>query len=76
LRYQLVHRTASALLEAKRFHARKAVLVVHSFSSQKDGFEDFQLFVKQLGGVKVGVGQLEPLGERSGIELFVGWAQG
>jgi hypothetical protein len=44
LRYQLVHRTASAVIEAKRFHARKAALIVHSFSTQQDGFSDFQAF--------------------------------
>ena len=42
LRYQLVHRTASAVLEAKRFLAKNAVLVVHSFSAQQDGFSDFR----------------------------------
>jgi hypothetical protein len=42
LRYQLVHRTASAVIEAKRFRAGKAVLAVHSFSGQQDGFADFQ----------------------------------
>lgn len=76
LRYQLVHRTASALIEAKRFHARKAALVVHSFSRQQDGFADFQAFARQLGGGAVKSGRLEPLGERGGIELFVGWTQG
>jgi len=32
VRYQLLHRTASAIIEANRFHARYAVMVVHSFS--------------------------------------------
>jgi hypothetical protein len=76
LRYQLVHRTASALIEARRFHAGKAVLVVHSFSSNQDGFTDFQAFVGQLGGGMGEVGRLQSLGDRGGIELFVGWTQG
>jgi hypothetical protein len=31
LRYQLLHRTASALYEAHRYHAKVAVMMVHSF---------------------------------------------
>jgi hypothetical protein len=49
LRYQLVHRTANAVLEAKHFHAAKALMVVHSFSAHRDGFADFQSFAGQLG---------------------------
>jgi hypothetical protein len=32
--YQLLHRTASAIIEAKRFHASTAVMLVHSFSEE------------------------------------------
>lgn len=76
LRYQLVHRTASALIEAKRFHASKAALIVHSFSPQQDGFADFQAFAGQLGATVPATGQLVDVGERLGVQLFVGWAQG
>lgn len=31
LRYQLFHRTAAAILEARRYRAKKAVMMVHSF---------------------------------------------
>jgi hypothetical protein len=76
LRYQLVHRTASAVIEATRFHARKAALVVHSFSPQQDGFGDFQAFVRQLGGEVAAPGQLVQLQAGPGVHLFAGWAQG
>ncbi|MGI4758796.1 MAG: DUF6946 family protein [Janthinobacterium lividum] len=33
LRYQLLHRTASALYEAERYRSRHALMVVHSFST-------------------------------------------
>ena len=49
-RYQLLHRTASAVLEAQRFNAQHAVLLVHSFSSEDLWFEDFANFVKLFGG--------------------------
>ena len=35
-RYQLVHRTVSALIEARRFAARHAVMLVHLFG-ERDG---------------------------------------
>lgn len=33
IRYQLVHRTASALLTAREFHAAAAVMLVHAFDT-------------------------------------------
>jgi hypothetical protein len=72
LRYQLVHRTASAVLEAKRFHAGKAVMVVHSFSAHRDGFAEFQAFARQLGASISAPGAVHAAGIKSGVELFFG----
>jgi hypothetical protein len=49
LRYQLLHRTASALLEARRYRTKTATLPLHSFSDDKTGFEDFAAFVQAIG---------------------------
>lgn len=49
IRYQLLHRTVSALLEAERFNAQHAVLLVHSFSPENLWFEDFAGFVQLFG---------------------------
>jgi hypothetical protein len=76
LRYQLVHRTASAVIEAKRFDAGKAVLAVHSFSGQQDGFTDFQAFARQFGASVSGPGELAHAGTVSNVQLFLGWAEG
>jgi hypothetical protein len=35
LRYQLLHRTASAVYEAQRYRSRRAIMLVHSFSPMK-----------------------------------------
>ncbi len=35
-RYQLLHRTASAIIEAQRFNAAHAVMLVHSFSQSSE----------------------------------------
>jgi hypothetical protein len=45
VRYQLLHRTASALLTAREFHAATAVMLVHAFdtpASQRGDFEAFR----------------------------------
>jgi len=76
LRYQLVHRTASAVLEAKRFHAGKALMLVHSFSAHRDGFADFQAFAHQMGAPISGPGELQRAGIKSGVELILGWVEG
>jgi hypothetical protein len=49
LRYQLFHRAASALLEAERFGAQNAILLVQSFESDPDSFTAFIDFGNILG---------------------------
>ena len=44
IRYQLLHRTASAVIEAARFGAEHAVMLVHSFSPTAARFDDFEAF--------------------------------
>lgn len=75
IRYQLLHRTATALLEARRFCARGAAVIVHSFSQSCEGFGDFQHFVRLMGGLIKAPGTLVAVPPREGIELFFGWAQ-
>ncbi len=47
IRYQLLHRTASAVYEAKRYRCGKALMLVHSFSPTHRWFEDFAAFSAQ-----------------------------
>lgn len=44
LRYQLLHRTASAIYEARRYRCHHAIMLVHSFSPRHRGFDDFVAF--------------------------------
>ena len=46
IRYQLLHRTAAAILEAKRFKTSCAAMVVQSFSPEQKSFEDFAAFLE------------------------------
>ncbi|MGM0840274.1 MAG: DUF6946 family protein [Bacillota bacterium] len=71
-RYQLFHRTASAVIEAKNVHAQHALMLVHSFSKQAMWFEDYKEFVNLFGvrGKKDGV--VGPVNV-NGIHLYFGW---
>jgi len=73
--YQLLHRTASAIIEAKRFHASTAVMLVHSFSQEHKWFPEFQAFAEALG-ISAVLNTVHPCGKRSGVDLYVGWVVG
>jgi hypothetical protein len=75
LRYQLLHRTASAVIEAERFRTDAAAMIVHSFSPERKWFEDYALFV-DLMGVKGTNGDLETIELPGGTRLHLGWATG
>lgn len=75
IRYQLLHRTASAVIEAERFHAQGAAVMVHSFSPTQTSLGDYQAFLA-LFGKTGGPGQMVALGSPGGIRLWAGWAQG
>jgi hypothetical protein len=72
VRYQLLHRTVSALIEARRFHATTAVMLVHSFSKTKEWFDDYRQFAG-LFDLDVEPGKLYLAGKLEGIDLYLGW---
>ena len=76
IRYQLLHRTTSAILEAKRFGARSAIMIVQSFNQSDLGFDDYQVFLKMFGVPEASVGKLYSLTETQGIRVYSGWARG
>lgn len=75
IRYQLLHRTASAIIEAKRFGANQAIMLVHSFSQSHEWFEDYAAFAA-LFQVKVEPGQVVDAGHCGDIQLSLGWVCG
>lgn len=75
MRYQLLHRSASAVIEAKRFGAAHAVMLVHSLSQSQQWFEDYAVFAGLLGA-QVAVDRIVSVGERDGIQLHLGWVCG
>lgn len=73
--YQLLHRTASALIEAHRFSCMHAVMLVHSFSPARTWFEDFVAFAG-LYGQAPGPGQIAQVADLAGVSLSLGWVTG
>ncbi len=73
IRYQLLHRTASAVIEAERFKVDCAAMIVHSFSQEQQGFGDFMAFLNLFGIHSVQPGKLYE-SNQSTIPLRFGWA--
>jgi hypothetical protein len=72
-RYQLFHRSAAAIYEAKRFGYPIAMMLVHSFSTAKAWFEEFSAFTRVIGlpvdrpGIAAGPKICD------GVEFWIGW---
>ena len=75
VRYQLLHRAASAAIEGVRFRAAAALLIVHSFSETRAGWSDYQTFLK-LFGVDALNGTVQRLNGASAVPLFAVWVPG
>lgn len=73
--YQLLHRTGSALVEAERFHASLAGMIVHSFSPENRWKEAFERFVRVLGWTHDFDKEIRLL-MPNGKSLMLGWASG
>jgi len=75
IRYQLLHRTVSAILEAKRFTAKTAIMLVHSFSQEMKWFEDYKNFLN-LFNVTAAPDQLTWVNRIQDVQLYCGWVTG
>lgn len=70
--YQLLHRAAVPLLEASRFNAAHAVLLVHSFSPERAHLDDYQTFAG-LFDLSGEPGVVQSVAPRHGVELHLCW---
>ena len=75
IRYQLLHRAASAIITGEQYRAAAAVLLVHSFSEERVGWSDYQAFTR-LFGVEAALGSVQRFGGASTIPLFGLWVVG
>ena len=72
-RYQLFHRTVSALIEAENFCAKNTLMLVHSLNkTNNSSFSDYSKFCS-LFGLNPAVGEICRAGSFDGVELYLGW---
>jgi len=72
LRYQLFHRAASAVLEARRWRLPKALMLVQSFRESKTAWKDYSDFAKFLG-LDVSRDSVGGPVKASGVDLYLAW---
>ncbi len=74
IRYQLLHRTASAVIEARRFHALYAAIIVQSFVADdtENHYNDFREFLGLYSKEAI-KGQLIELTKIKKCRLFAAW---
>jgi hypothetical protein len=72
IRYQLVHRTAAALIEAKRYHFGSALMLIQSFGESPTTWSDYERFANLLGieGIRGKITGSKQVGD---INLYLGW---
>jgi len=79
IRYQLLHRTASVVIEAKKFNAQNALMLVHAFKKTKEhydqSFRDYGQFLELFDAE--GKPDSIALGKKiDSINLYFGWVKG
>ena len=75
LRYQLFHRTASALIEAQAREVLTALMLVHSFSPRNASIEDYRRFGTRLGFTEEQLAPNRVAGPKQlrGVALYLAW---
>ena len=73
VKYQLVHRTASAVLEAQRRGIHRAVMLVHSFDPSNSHFCDLHCFSDLFGSGVKKPDQISEFTTVGGVELSFAW---
>ena len=74
--YQLLHRTATAILEAQRFAAHHALMLVHSFSAEDAWLDDYQAFAQRMGASDADADAIVVVGELGGVPLYLSRIRG
>jgi len=75
IRYQLLHRSVSAILAAEQFGADISLMIVHSFSPTMEWFDDFKRFAELLG-THVQPNHISLIPASSSPKLYIGWCCG
>lgn len=75
LRYQLFHRTVSALSVARDLGAAQAIMLIHSFSAESKWYDDYCAFANHLGAQSI-KGSVARIANPQAPQLFIGWVPG
>ena len=75
VRYQLFHRTVSAIIEAKRFRTKEAAMVVHTFSRTNEWFDDYKYFLS-LFNLDAEINRAATVRVNNDINLSFAWVHG
>ena len=73
VQYQLLHRCASAVIEAHRFGLGHAAFVVQAFGTPDRSFKEYEAFCLALG-LSAGRGKMCRTSVLDGVALSIGWA--
>lgn len=70
--YQLIHRCASSIIEARRFRLKHAACIVQAFDTPADRFAEFADFCRVMGmtAARGAIGRTTV----AGTQLAIGWA--
>lgn len=72
-RYQLLHRSVSAILEAQRCKVSTALFLVQAFGDNSSSFEDYVEWAKLLG-IAAEPNRVHHVGQRGGVSFWIGWS--
>jgi hypothetical protein len=73
LRYQLLHRTAAAVLEAKRYRTNQAAMIVQSWCPERSSLDDYSAFCRVLGIAVTECNKLTDPISLGDVGLRLGW---
>jgi hypothetical protein len=79
IHYQLLHRTASAVIEAEKFNARIALMLFHAFEKTPEKYaENFEAYCRflKLFGNKGEENTIISLSKLKSVDLYTGWIRG
>ncbi len=76
IRYQLLHRMASPVIEARARGAGHAVMLIHSFSGLDASFADLAAFAALYHVTAITPGTLYRLTVVGGVTLYAAWVRG
>lgn len=74
LPYRLLHRTVAAVVEAKRFGAQDALVLVHSFTREHDDFMLYEEYLRAFG-LEARANLIQGGSWRNGVRLRFAWVR-